>query len=310
MGLFSSKPAAPPPDSGLFGPSPLMAPPPPPITSRFGGILKIGVVLVGVIFLTILGISFYNYLRRRQGLPELAFRGKEGSSGDKTPAPVDGKVRTVIPAGELPTSTSVDYGVQYWMYISDWDYKFGQSKQVLSRVSPTSPTTFGPRITLHPTDNALQVQVSIFPTGQTAGAATPDAGTTGDTFTCTVENVPLQRWFSVSATVFQRNMDIYINGRLVKSCVLPGVPKPAVGDMILNDADGFSGSLCNVHYYTRMLTPSDAKDFFAAGTNCRAPTPTTVDPVDKDSFFITLFGYTFRFSTLNKEGKELSSYTF
>jgi hypothetical protein len=59
-----------------------------------------------------------------------------------------------------------------------------------------------------------------------------------------------------------------------------------------------------------MLTPSDAKDFFAAGTNCRAPTPTTVDPVDKDSFFVTLFGYTFRFSTLNKEGKELSSYTF
>ena len=310
MGLFSSKPAAPPPDSGLFGPSPLMAPPPPPMTSRFGGILKIGVVVVGVIFLTILGISFYNYLRRRQGLPELAFRGKEGSSGDKTPAPVDGKVRTVIPAGELPTSTSVDYGVQYWMYISDWDYKFGQSKQVLSRVSPTSPSTFGPRITLHPTDNALQVQVSIFPTGQTAGAATPDAGTTGDTFTCTVENVPLQSWFSVSATVFQRNLDVYINGRLVKSCVLPGVPKPAVGDVhVGSKTSGFAGQLCNVHMYPNALTPADAMAFYSTGTTCGASTPPP-STTPKNTTAMKIFGYTFTFGVLDNAGKSVSSYTF
>jgi hypothetical protein len=111
-------------------------------------------------------------------------------------------------------------------------------------------------------------------------------------------------------TVFQRNLDIYINGRLVKSCVLQGVPKPAVGDIVLNDNGGFSGSLCNVNYYNGMLTPEDAKSFHATGTTCAPPaTAGATSPVDKDSFFITLFGYTFRFMTLNRDGKELTSFT-
>jgi hypothetical protein len=108
--------------------------------------------------------------------------------------------------------------------------------------------------------------------------------------------------------VFQRNVDIYINGRLVKSCVLPGVPKPIDGDLVIGDNGGFSGSVCNLHTYPNMLGPEDAKAFFAAGTNCQAPSPSGAS-VDPDSTFVTIFGYTFRFSTLDKTGKELSSYT-
>jgi hypothetical protein len=110
-------------------------------------------------------------------------------------------------------------------------------------------------------------------------------------------------------TVFQRNLDIYINGRLVKSCVLPGIPKPALGDIILADNGGFAGSICNVNGYSTMLSPDDAKAFHAKGTTCAPPAAAGLVGVDKNSIFITLFGYTFRFATLSKEGKELSSYT-
>ena len=34
---------------------------------------------------------------------------------------------------------------------------------------------------------------------------------TDDVFTCEVPNIPLQTWFSVSATVFGRNLDVYID---------------------------------------------------------------------------------------------------
>lgn len=257
--------------------------------------------------MVILGLSFYNYLRKQSGKEPISIWSTSGSSGDKTPAPVDGKTKTVIPAAEVPLNSSMDSGVQFWMYISDWDYKFGQEKPVLERVAPNSESIKSPMISLSPTENTLQVRVSIFPSGQEAGAATPGADTTGDSFTCSVENVPLQSWFAVSVTIFQRNLDIYINGRLVKSCVLPGVPKPATGDIILNNNGGFSGSICNVNSYANMLKPEDAQSFFAAGTSCSPPVAPTVD---KDSVFITLFGYTFRFSTLDKMGKEISSYTF
>jgi hypothetical protein len=189
-------------------------------------------------------LAFFNYIQKREGQPGVSFMDAK-SSGDKTPAPVDGKTKTVIPAGEIPIGTGADYGLQYWMYISDWDYRFGQDKEILKRVASNNPTIVGPRIFLAPTENTLHVRISLYPSNTDAASAEPGTSSTGDSFTCSVENVPLQSWFAVSVTVFQRNLDIYINGRLVKSCVLPGIPKPALGDVVLADNGGFSGSICN-----------------------------------------------------------------
>lgn len=298
MGLFSSKPAA----------SPLLytAPPSPqPEGKGWGGTI---LAVLGGIVLLYLGLTLFNFIQKREGLPGVTLFDAK-SSGDKTPAPVDGKTRTVIPSGEIPIGAGADYGLQYWMYISNWDYRFAQNKEVLKRVAPNDPKIVGPRIFLSPNENTLNVQISLFPSSQRAASASPGTSSTGDSFTCSVENVPLQSWFSVSVTVFQRNLDIYINGRLVKSCVLPGIPKPALGDVILNDAGGFAGSICNVNGYTMMLNPDDAKSFYTKGTACAPPAEAGKVSVDKDSIFITLFGYTFRFSTLSKQGKELSSFT-
>lgn len=304
MGGFTSRPT--------LAPGITISTPPPqqPITGGWGGF---AISLVGGLVLLYVVYIFFNYIQSWNGQPglDLNFGIGASSSGDKTPAPVDGKTKTVIGSGEAPSTGGADWGLQYWMYISDWDYKFGSDKDVVKRVAPDNPATVGPRIFLSPSENTLNVRVSIYPADTSAGAASPDSSSgTGDSFTCSVENVPLQSWFSVSVTVFQRNLDIYINGRLVKSCVLPGVPKPAVGDIILNDNGGFSGSICNLNWYNAMLTPQDCKDFHVKGTQCAPPAAAGAASVDKDSLFITLFGYTFRFSTLSKEGKELSSYTF
>lgn len=274
-----------------------------------GGWGSILMSVAGGIILIYIAILFFNYIQKREGLPGITiFETK--SSGDKTPLPVDGKTKTVIPAGEIPIGAGIDYGLQYWMYISNWDYRFGQTKEVVKRVASNDPNIVGPRIYLAPTDNTLHVQVSLYPTDETAASSEPGSNSTGDSFTCSVENVPLQSWFSVSVTVFQRNLDIYINGRLVKSCVLPGIPKPAIGDVIIADNGGFAGSVCNLNGYNAMLSPDDAKSFHTKGTSCAPPAEAGKINVDQDSIFITLFGYTFRFSTLSKKGEELSSYTF
>jgi hypothetical protein len=59
-----------------------------------------------------------------------------------------------------------------------------------------------------------------------------------------------------------------------------------------------------------MLSPTDAKTFHSKGTTCAPPAEAGVTPPDADSVFVTLFGYTFRFAKIGKDGKELSSYTF
>lgn len=286
MGASQAKPQSP----GYY---PVPPTPSPPATS--GSMFKGAIPMVlGAIILMYVGLQIYNYFQRQAGKDEIVLFGTQASSGDQTPLPVDGKTRTVLSADSSPIGEGGDYGVQFWMYIKDWDYKFGEEKNILKRVSPDSGDV-NPHISLHPSDNTLRVTVNVFPTG---------TGT--DTFTCAVENVPIQTWFSVSVTTFQRNLDVYLNGRLVKSCVLPGVPKAAVGDIILNDAGGFSGSICNVHTYATMLRPEDTKSFFDAGTTCGTPEPTT----SESSPLMTLFGYTFRISVLNDVGSEIRKFTF
>lgn len=302
MGGFGSKP--------LYGPSygPSMEPP----SSGFNAmsvVSKALVVIVGLLIILFAAAFLYNLFT-----PGSKTILGTTSTPDQAPVPVDGKSATVIPAANAPITSGADNGVQFWMYIKDWDYNFGKEKSILVRKDSTNPALVNPSISLHPTDNSLNVKVSIYSSGSGGQASTPsganDASASGDIYTCTVENVPLQTWFAVSVTVFQRNLDVYINGKLVKSCVLPGVPRPAAGDVMVGGDGGFSGSVCNVHMYSTMLGPSDASSFFSAGTNCASFAQPAATNTATSGSKITLFGYTFTFGVKDSSGNDVQKYSF
>ena len=271
------------------------------------------VVVVGLVVVLLAALFIYNAVAMANGKQAVSVLGSP-TVPDQAPVPLDGKVSTNIPGSNAPLTSGADNGVQFWMFIKDWDYKFGKKKSILYRKDSTNASFKNPDISLHETDNSLNVTVSIYPASSGAGSSSSPAASnsdsaTGDSFTCTVENVPLQTWFAVSVTIFQRNLDVYINGKLVKSCVLPGVPRPAAGDIVVGDAGGFSGSVCNVHAYPNMLGPSDAAAFFSAGTNCASfaqPSSTTTAGGSQ----MTLFGYTFTFAVKDSSGKVVQSSSF
>ena len=316
MGLFSSKPT-----TSLYGPTPAPSllgstAPTPSLTSSvntastgFNSMsmgFKILVVIIGLGLVVLSAVLIYNAVAAANGKPGVKVIGAP-SVADQAPLPLDGKTLTTIPAANMAISDGADNGVQFWMYIKDWDYQFGRKKSILFRKDSTNSAFKNPEISLHETDNSLNVTVSIYPASSGAGAASSPAASnsgsaTGDSYTCTVENVPLQTWFAVSVTVFQRNLDVYINGKLVKSCVLPGVPRPAAGDIIVGDNKGFSGSVCNVHSYPKMLGPTDAAAFFALGTNCATFAQPSGNLDDKG---FSIFGYTFIIK--DKSGKVVQS---
>lgn len=229
------------------------------------------------------------------------------SSGDLLGSSHDASSSTTIDASHAPLSDQGDgaYGVQWWMFVKDWNYGFGKKKSIVKRHDTTNRAVTNPHISLHPTDNTLQVSVSIFPSGEQAGKTTPapagHSDATDDVFTCDVPNIPLQTWFSVGVTVFGRNLDIYIDGKLVKSCLMPGVPKPAVGDIQVTPDGGFSGQICNFNHYSRMLTPGDAMNFWSAGTSCQSAAQ---NPVTKAT------GYAVKFGVYDSTGKQVQEYSF
>ena len=235
------------------------------------------------------------------------------SSVDQAPMAVDGKSATIIPAANVPLNSGSDYGIQFWMYIKDWNYRFGEAKSVVMRTDPTNPMTANPNISLHPTETSLDINVSIFGNSSTSsGASNPapanGAGATGDNFTVTVENVPLQSWFAVSVTCFQRNIDVYINGKLVRSAVLPGVARPAVGDITIGANGGFSGSVCTLKTIGNMLSPADAAAFYAAGTPCSSFVQGSSGGTDSASS-LNIFGYKINFGITDSSGKSVAGFS-
>jgi len=230
-------------------------------------------------------------------------------NSDLAPSYHNATSSATIPASKAPLSNEKDggYGMQWWMFIQDWNYGYGKSKSIVKRPDTTNSAVQNPSISLHPTDNSLQVSVSIFPSSEGGSSKITPApaghsGSSDDVFTCEVPNIPLQTWFSVSVTVFGRNLDIYIDGKLVKSCFLSGVPKPTIGDIQLTPDGGFSGRICNFYHYPRMLTPADAFTFYSAGTSCRHKT--------QPSSAAQATGYSVKFGVYDTLGKNIQEYTF
>ena len=204
-------------------------------------------------------------------------------------------------SGTLNTNTSTDtqnWGIQYWMYVDNWGYKYGQAKNVFTRVNTAagSGKGFCPNVQLHPTDNTLQIQVSLpTPSGPTPAAQGGDAQS--DVFTCEVPNIPFQTWFAVSISCSGRNLDVYINGKLLKSCLIAGVPVAANGDIQYQQNGGFSGKLTGLVTVTRALTPSDAESFYAAGTSAAS-----------SQVSATQESYQVKFGIVDPSGKEIRKF--
>lgn len=264
-----------------------------PITSRGMSWLIYSVISCLVIF----GIFFL----------VTGIQGSSTSSGNLAPTPVDSGSGGTVGGAALPLSGGANggnYGLQWWMYIKDWDYKFGQEKPVLSRGAPGG---INPYVYLHPTENSLCVKINVYSGSSGAAESSSPApvgsegGSTDDSFVCKVDNVPLQSWFCVNLSVEGRNVDIYLNGMLVRSCLLPGVPKTPTGDLRLMPNGGFSGNIIDLYHQSRALKPNEAKAFCLKGTNGKKYNELPSKP---------LFGYSVKFSINDTTtGKEIKQYT-
>jgi hypothetical protein len=158
------------------------------------------------------------------------------------------KTELTIPATSLPAGASVNYAYSVWMYIDDWSYRYGSEKIVFCRGS----RKLMPGVVLSGIDNNIVVKVAM--TG------------TEEIFTCTITNVPIQKWTNLIVTLNNRSLDCYINGKLLKTCVLPA---PAYVDdtqaIYLTPLSGFSGYTSRFNYWNDTINPQQAWNIYQGG---------------------------------------------
>lgn len=167
------------------------------------------------------------------------------------------KVAYPIEASKIPSSgASQDYTFSVWIYVNTWSYKYGKQKTILRRGTAEQPM---PEIFLKGNTNDLQINLATYADGSSGSSAgTPDY--------CHVKNIPLQKWVHILMSVNNRTNDVYIDGKLVSTCMLQGV---AMNDknasMTLCPDEGFSGYTSKLRYYARAVNPREAYEIYKEG---------------------------------------------
>jgi len=191
-------------------------------------------------------------------------------------------IMQTIPASNLSQGSTgantSNFTFSIWFYINDWNYRYGESKIIFGRMN--TPSTYSgtptatdgisgadpsPIVTLGAMENSLAISLACFP-GSSASDSNNSLATNSVLHTCNVSNVPIQKWVNLLVSTYGRSMDIYLDGKLVNTCVLPGIAKiNQNANVYVTPAGGFSGWTAKFQYFPNPTNPQTAWDIYQQG---------------------------------------------
>tara|TARA_B100000963_G_C22623659_1_gene671229 strand:+ start:398 stop:1252 length:855 start_codon:yes stop_codon:yes gene_type:complete len=212
------------------------------------------IILLVVIFCSIFYLLYYSKLF--------------DTSTDLASSITDANTHSTILASNLKTYQN-NYSITGWFYIDDWNYKYGEPKVMLFRPDTAGgKATFNPMVFFSPVENNLTVAVNCY----SSDPSKPDAN---QRFLCNIKNINLQKWVHLGVVLNNRTLDVYINGKLTKTCMLPGVPKinnesnieltPGNNPKNLDENAGFMGYISKIVFFPYDLTPQQVYDEYRKG---------------------------------------------
>jgi hypothetical protein len=84
--------------------------------------------------------------------------------------------------------------------------------------------------------------------------------------TCLIENIPIQKWANVIVSLYGLTLDIYLDGKLVRTCVLPGVPQVNNNaNIFVSNNKGFSGWTTTFKFWSDASNPQQAYNIYKDG---------------------------------------------
>jgi hypothetical protein len=169
----------------------------------------------------------------------------------------NGKTLSKIEASTLATNgtnvPATNFAYSIWFYVNDFNYRHGEPKVIFGRMDTPSVAGSGsvtgipgtnpcPLVVLGAYENNIEVSL-------TYNSVPPNR-----VKKCTVKNVPIQKWTNLIISVYGRTLDTYLDGKLVNTCLLPGIAK------VKNDSNiyvtpygGFDGWTSNFQYFPNPL---------------------------------------------------------
>ena len=185
----------------------------------------------------------------------------------------NGKEQKIYKKEDLPNSTSNNCAYSLWFFIDNFSDGYGLDKGIMYHIdtslSGADDSKKGVTVTLGATSNDLDVVVRT----TNSSLSTPSK-------TCTIRNIPIQKWIHLVVSIHGRVIDLYLNGKLVRSCLSADLPniiglsdKPVKvapllttinGDQTITTT-GFSGYHAKFEYYPEAIDPQTVYYLYRSG---------------------------------------------
>ena len=249
---------------------------------------------VFIIFLGLLGLYYlYQYLFGPKMNNSFPLTGKQSAQVDKPIIFTSTQLAPLYEGGEFTVST--------WIYVSNWSYRGGKNKSII-RIGGNNFDTIrvylgahNPKlyVRLHTKENTMVMgsgaplaTASATATATTTSASTSavqsenldissrsllntlqtESGLLDNLHTCDIPELPLQRWVNISISVNGKTVDVYIDGKLSRSCVLSAPFRVDDGyNATILEYGGFGGQIANTIMYDTALNPEEVYKNYMAG---------------------------------------------
>jgi hypothetical protein len=195
----------------------------------------------------------------------------------------NGQNMSTINASSLATNgsniPSSNFAYSIWFYINDFNYQYGTPKVIFGRMGATSNSTSGsipnvaglnpcPAVVLGAIQNNLDIFLTCYPGLNKNPNSNLTTSSTNNSIVhkCSVANVPVQKWVNLVISVYGRSLDVYIDGKLVRTCLLPGVANINNNSNIyITPSGGFNGWTSKFQYYPNSLNPQEVYNIYTRG---------------------------------------------
>jgi hypothetical protein len=204
-----------------------------------------GMVFKVAVF-ALIGLALYYFYKWLNGSGELTDVVIYTNTVDGLPAYTNtGPTRFSSANSDIPMLLEGgEYSFSTWVYISNWTRNTGQNKPffTLSGGGGTFYTTImylgqnipklGIRTSAIDGSNPPKgVRLTLTGTTPEVNKIRPESGVSSNDYTdgsenfkvCDIESIDLQRWVNITVVLSGRTQDVYIDGKMSRSCVLPGM---------------------------------------------------------------------------------------
>ena len=206
------------------------------------------------------------------------------------------KTAIIVQADKLPVLyEGGEFSVSTWVYINDWSQRRGYNKSIVSIGGRAFDTI---RIYLGGYKPKLHVRLHTHEAGSVPAGSVPDGSqgmqtslansqpddlsvatqnmtfvnkvTDSDlldsSYMCDLPEVNFQRWVNITVALNGKTVDVYLDGKLSRSCVLPREFKVDNGyNARLLEYDGFGGQISTTTMYDSALNPEAVYKNYMAG---------------------------------------------